>query len=72
MTEKEALTTKNGTLYRHVEGNTFKNIISGVSGEVTDEKAREVFRINLDATSILNDNPNVERLIEVLKLKIEI
>jgi len=57
-------------LYRHIEDNQFKNIRTGVIGNVPPDKAQKAFQINLEATLILNSNPNIEKLINVLGLSI--
>lgn len=62
---------QNNQLYRYLGGNKFRNIVTGKEGLVEDEKAREVFKINVEATAILNEYPLVEELIEKLKLKID-
>lgn len=62
---------QNNQLYRYLGDNKFRNIVTGKEGLVEDEKAREVFKINVDATAILNEYPLVEELVEVLKLKID-
>lgn len=61
---------QNNQLYRYLGDNKFRNIVTGKEGIVDDEKAREIFLINVDATGILNEYPLVEDLIEKLKLKI--
>ena len=61
----------NDTLYRHVEGNKFKNTITLVIGEVSEDKAKEVFRINTEATMLCNEFPIIEEMITRLGLKIE-
>lgn len=62
---------QNNQLYRYLGDNKFRNIVTGKEGLVEDEKAREVFKINVEATGILNEYPLVEDLIEKLKLKID-
>lgn len=62
---------QNNQLYRYLGDNKFRNIVTGREGLVEDEKAREVFKINVEATGILNEYPLVEDLIEKLKLKID-
>jgi len=62
---------QNNQLYRYLGDNKFRNIVTGKEGLVDDEKAREVFKINVEVTWILNEYPLVEDLIEKLKLKID-
>ncbi len=46
-------------------------MITGNEGEVTDEVAQKLFRINLAATQICNEFPNVQELIKRLNLKFD-
>ena len=62
---------KNNQLYRYLGDNKFRNIVTGKEGLVDDEKAREVFKINVECTWVISEYPLVEELIEVLKLKID-
>lgn len=59
---------QNNHLYKYVGGTTYINIITGISGQVADDVAKRIFKINLDATDILNKYPNVELLIKELEL----
>lgn len=63
---------KSNLLYKYLGGSTYENLISGVKGEVKEEIAKEIFAINLDATEMLSEYPNIELLIKSLALKIEI
>lgn len=62
---------QNDQLYLHIEGNKFKNMVTGNEGEVTDEMAQKLFRINLAATQICNEFPNIQELIKRLNLKFD-
>ena len=62
---------QNNQLYRYLGDNKFRNIVSGQEGLVEDEKAIEVFKINVECTWVISEYPLVEELIEVLKLKID-
>lgn len=62
---------QNNDLYRYLGNNNFRNIRTGKEGTITDEQAKEVFKINLDATVICNEYAIVEELIKTLNLKIE-
>ena len=62
---------KTNVLYKHINGNEFKNIHSNVRGVVTDEVAKKIFEINVPATVIMNEYPMVEKLAAKLKLIIE-
>ena len=59
---------QNNQLYKYIGGNTFINIITGKEGEVPDEVAQKIFKINIEATEILNECPEVENLIKALQL----
>jgi hypothetical protein len=58
-------------LYKYEGGNKFTNLRSGVSGEVSDEAARKTFLINVEATIVINQNKVIEKLINILNLKID-
>lgn len=60
---------KSNELYFHLGGNEFENIRTGKTGTVTDEIALTIFKINIDATNIINNYPMVEKLIKCLGLK---
>jgi DNA-binding response OmpR family regulator len=59
---------QNNQLYKYVGGTTYINVITGRSGEVSDDVAKRIFKINLGATDMLNKYPNVEELINRLEL----
>lgn len=62
---------ENNDLYRYLGGNKFRNIRTGNEGDIGDEQAIKVFRINLEATGLCNEYPEIENLIKTLNLKIE-
>jgi hypothetical protein len=62
---------QNDDLYKFLGGNKFVNLRTGKSGEVADEKAKEIFKMNIEATEIINQHPAVESLINRLKLKMD-
>lgn len=62
---------QNNTLYRYLGENKYRNLITLQEGEVPEEKAREIFKINVEATVILNEFPEVENMINKLNLKFE-
>jgi hypothetical protein len=55
--------------YEFLGGNKFRNLVSLEEGIVDDEKAREVFVINLEATELLGEYPLIKELIHKIKLK---
>lgn len=61
----------NDVPYRYLGNNRYRNLITGVEGEVPEELANKVFKINLDATYFCENYPIVELLIRKLGLKIE-
>lgn len=63
---------QNNQFYFFEGGNTFTNIVSGRSGEVPDEKARELFRFNPALSVLVNEYPAVEGLIKKLNLKSDV
>jgi hypothetical protein len=62
---------QNNQLYQYLGDSKYKNLITGVEGEVSDEMAKKIFKINLQATKILNDFPIVQTLISELGLTID-
>lgn len=57
--------------YEYLGQNKFRNLHTQKEGEVPEDKAKEVFVINVDAMKICMDNPNVKTLIKELKLFIQ-
>lgn len=62
---------KNWDLYQYNGDDNFTNIRTGVGGNVTPDAAKENFRINVEATSIINEYPIVGELIKRLQLKMD-
>lgn len=58
-------------LYKQINNLTFENIRTGKQGEVKEETASKVFRINVEAMELINRYPNLEVLINKLNLKID-
>ena len=58
-------------LYRHIKGNTFKNLSTGVEGEIPKELANKILVIDYKASMMFNKYPLLEELVFKLKLKIE-
>jgi len=63
---------QNGMFYAFEGGNTFRNLVTDNAGEVSDEKAKEIFRFNPALSEIINEYPIVEDLIKTLKLKADV
>jgi hypothetical protein len=62
---------QNNQLYQYLGGNKYKNLITGIEGEVSDDMAKKIFKINLQATKIIHDFPVVRTLISELGLTID-
>jgi len=62
---------QNNHLYRYLGGNRYRNIMTGVEGEIGEDVAQKIFKINLELTELCENFPNVEKLIHSLKLKID-
>ena len=62
---------QNNDLYFYEGENKFRNIRTGKSGVVDDEAARRVFKINIEATEIINEYPIIEKMIKTLSLKFD-
>ena len=60
---------QNNNLYRYLGGNTYRNIMTGVEGEIDEAVARRIFKINLELTDLCENFPNIEIMINKLKLK---
>lgn len=62
---------QNNDLYRYLGENKFRNLRTGNEGVLEDENAREVLKINVEATVIINEYPIIEDLIKKLNLKFD-
>lgn len=62
---------QNNQLYGHLGDNKYINLITGAEGEVSDDMAKKIFKINLQATKMLNDFPVIQTLISELGLTID-
>lgn len=62
---------QNNDLYEYLGENKFKNIRTGKEGVVDDETARKVFRINVEASQMLSEFPQIAEMITRLNLKIK-
>lgn len=62
---------QNNDLYRYLGGNKFRNLRTGKEGIIDDELAQKVFKINLEATELINENPIIEEIIKSLGLKFD-
>jgi hypothetical protein len=62
---------QNQDLYFYLGENKFQNIRTGTEGVVDDETARKVFKVNVEATTMLNEYPNLVEMIKTLNLKFD-
>lgn len=62
---------QNNDLYFYEGGLRFTNIRTGKSGDIETEIAEKVLKINVEATQIINEYPEIENLIKTLNLKFE-
>ncbi len=60
---------QNNDLYFYEGGLKFTNIRTGKSGDIETEVAEKVLKINVGATEILNEYPEVVNMIKQLNLK---
>lgn len=62
---------QNNDPYCYYGNNQYKNMRTGVQGEIPVETAQKIFKVNIELTAMVNENPLVEDLIEALNLKID-
>jgi hypothetical protein len=60
---------QNNNLYRYLGNNKYRNIMTGVEGEIDEAVASRIFKINLELTDLCENFPNIEIMINKLKLK---
>ena len=60
---------QNNTFYRYLGDNRYRNLITGVEGEISEELARKIFKINVEMTALCEEFPDIEKLIKALQLK---
>ena len=65
------INSKTQDLYRHIKGNIFKNLSTGVEGEILEELANKILVIDYKASMMFNKYPLLEELVFKLKLKLE-
>lgn len=63
---------QNNQLYMYLGENRYKNMISGIEGEIDPQVAQKIFKINLNATMICSEFPLVQELIKRLQLTVDI
>jgi len=62
---------QNDILYRYLGDNKYRNLSTGIDGIIKEDLAKKIFKINVEATEILNEYPLVEKLISSLNLKFD-
>lgn len=60
-----------GDLYEYGGENVFTNLRTLQSGKVGDKAAQRTFKINVEATAIINEYPLLKELIKAANLKFE-
>lgn len=62
---------QNNDIYEFLGGNRFRNLRTAKEGDVDEEKAKDVFKFNLEATELINEFPIIETMIKELNLKFD-
>lgn len=62
---------KTNDLYKYLGNNEYINLRTKQQGLIDESIANKVFNINLDATVLLNEYPEIQKLISKLNLKIK-
>lgn len=62
---------QNSFPYLYLGNDRWRNLATGREGVVPEDKASQVFKINLEVTQLVNEYPEIENLIHVLGLRIE-
>jgi len=62
--------TGTGDLYEFLGGNKFRNLRTEKEGDVDEEKAKNVFKFNIEATELINEYPIIEIMIKQLNLRL--
>ena len=62
---------KTNIIYFYKGNNVYQNTITNVEGIVDESKASSVFKINLDATELINQYPNLKLLVEGCELRLD-
>lgn len=57
-------------MYLHVEGDVYKNLRTGATGEINPELATSIFNLNVPMTVMLGEYPLLETMISKLQLRI--
>ena len=68
---KIVVNKQNRNIYVTYDGGTYVNATTGISGTVTEEQAKNTFAIPVELNSMIEQNPNVLKLITSLSLSLE-
>lgn len=60
---------QNKCLYEYLGEDRYRNLVTGKEGTVTPEQAKDILKINLDATVLLEEYPLIKELINKLQLR---
>jgi hypothetical protein len=60
---------QNNDFYMYLGENKFRNIRTGKEGVVADELAQQIFKMNIEATTLINEYPEIKGMISQLNLK---
>lgn len=62
---------QNNDAYEYLGENRYKNLRTGKIGEVAEDLAQKVFKFNLELTTMMNESPEIEAMIQKLNLKFD-
>lgn len=62
---------QNNDVYFYLGENKFKNLRTQKEGVVTDEQAKDIFKINLEATELISEYPLISEFINKCNLKFD-
>jgi len=63
--------TQNNDMYQYLEGIRWKNLRTGLEGEVPEEKVPQIFLLNVEATYFWNEWEGFGDMVRRLNLKID-
>lgn len=58
--------------YEYLGNDRYRNLHTGVEGEVGEDKAKDVFNIHLEATDYFARYPEIKNLVKSLKLRLDV
>ncbi len=60
---------QNKCLYEYLGEDKYINLVTGKSGVVPPEQAKELLKVNIDATILIKEYPMIKELINKLELR---